>query len=238
MSKVLEAFGNVVSSFFQCGNHYFYAIMCFCLLVKMVFLFTTFRYFKSIKISDALRPEIVKINQKHKKNSQKATEEITQLLMKNGYSIFGGIGLFVLHALLVLGVAFVFKDAYVYLSYASSESLVYYGFDLTSSPLKMFFSSDVELSGIISLVIFLFAMGLEVYVDVLMDKSLITDQSFADKIMCVILAIGLLLAPSAAAVSWMMFKLFDLGTYVYVTKFYKATFIPATERNGKKNKKQ
>ena len=235
MSKILETVGNFISSFFQYGENYFFAIICFALIVKLIFLFSSFKYFKSIKISDALRPEVAKINRKHKNNSNKATQEVTQLLMKSGYSVFGGIGLFVLHAIIGALVAFTFKYADIYLKYAEKNALSFFGLDLTLSPVQLFLSADVQYSGLICLVLFIFAMGLQIYVDILMEKKLVTDQASADKIIWAITGLGLLFAPSALSVCWLIFKLFDLGTYVYVVKFYKATFVPAVENDaGKK----
>ena len=101
--------------------------------------------------------------------------------------------------------------------------------------MQLFLSADVEYSGLICLVLFIFAMGLQIYVDILMEKKLVTDQASADKIIWAITGLGLLFAPSALSVCWLIFKLFDLGTYVYVVKFYKATFVPAVENDaGKK----
>ncbi len=241
MNKILETVGNFIGSFFQYGENYFFALIVFAVLLKLIFLFSSFKYFKSIKISDALRPEVVKINRKHKNNSDKATQEVTQMLMKSGYSMFGGIGLFVLHAVVGALVAFTFKDAYVYLKYAEKSTLSFFGLDLTLSPAQMFLSADVEYSGLICLMLFIFALGLQIYIDILMEKKLVTDQSSADKIIWALTGLGLLLAPSALSVCWLVFKLFDLGTYVYVVKFYKATFVPAvnneTEKKGSaKNK--
>ena len=229
MSKILETVGNFISSFFQYGENYFFAIICFALIVKLIFLFSSFKYFKSIKISDALRPEVAKINRKHKNNSDKATQEVTQLLMKSGYSVFGGIGLFVLHAIIGALVAFTFKYADIYLKYAENPYMI------VTDDGNLFLSADVQYSGLICLVLFIFAMGLQIYVDILMEKKLVTDQASADKIIWAITGLGLLFAPSALSVCWLIFKLFDLGTYVYVVKFYKATFVPAVENDaGKK----
>jgi membrane protein insertase Oxa1/YidC/SpoIIIJ len=219
MAYYYSTLGVLISRFsvFGCAP---LGISLFAVAVKLLTISITNRYYKNIKIGEALKPQLDKIDKKYENNRSERSDRTTELLMHARYSPFGGIVNLVIYALLGWGLSGTLMDADRYLSFGAI-SLNLYFIQVTDIPARIFTSDAlIDAQAAEAVVVLLLVVALQIAHDRMMNRLLVVDEGYVNKAAWVLLMIGLIFLPVGVALYWGIITIVNFAQITLIKRFF------------------
>lgn len=228
---MLNFIGGLIDRTRDLGGNYLWGLVIFALMMKLVFYIVYKDYYRSIGIGEMLREDMDALRKKHRNNEKKANEEITNLLMRNRYGMFGSAFLFLIEGFLTLVVGLTLREPLLHTSAASLDEFVVYEVALHTSPLSAMTQKYLSINSAMSMFIVVMVMVLQIVHDTYMENRRVVEQDKIDHVIWVILALMCLILPTGAGVFMLTFKLVNMLLYLYFS--HKKYTKLATDRVAK-----
>jgi hypothetical protein len=162
-------------------------------------------------------PLVEKNKAKYSNDPEKKNQELIKLLSANRYPFFGGLGNLIVELIFAIPLIGIFRKPEIFLEYSTVENMRFLFVDLSKTPFS--YLNSFRIDYLPSLLIVLFAIGLIIIHDILMDKVSFINQTNFNKICWGLFTASFLFFNYSFTLYWIGMKVFDL-THMGIVKYF------------------
>ena len=207
MSKIYSFFGRMVNTFYGSTGNITLAALMFVLMLKLLMIMVSNKYYKAPKMAEALNPKIKELDKKYAKNQEKRAKAVSELLLKNQYPTFGFILYYAFMMFIVFSVSMAVNTPMVYIT-EGAETAVNFLFvpDITKFTFRAIQEIFPDFNAVRYMAFPVVALVLQFSLDTYMSDNFLVERRWWDYVALGITLIACIALPAVFAVIWSAYE--------------------------------
>lgn len=209
MSSVYKFFGNLIGLIYSNTSSLGLAVIMVCVLLKLLFITTTNKYYTVPVMSKAMEPLVDEIREKYRHNPEKQTKAVSEFLISYQYPVFSYIFYYLfmlaLGALLCLSIHS--PETYVTGFKAGASRAFLIVPDVTEFTFRALAKAWPEVDTIGYLIFPIVGCALQYFQDEYISRSYLINKTWFDYTSLAVTVAAMAVLPAAFAVFWSVYQL-------------------------------